>query len=182
VQLFRCSTLLEDCAFEGNTAVANGGGIHAVLGTATVRASSISQNLAYSGGGGLSWDAGGSTAWSLRLEDSLVTKNSAQIGVGGVRVFPNPQVPTLAIVASEVCGNAGGNIDGFYSADAASTVCECAGDIDASGVINGVDLSALLSVWGTAGAQYPRADANRDGLVSAADLAIVLSNWGPCAP
>jgi len=182
VQLFRCSTLLDDCAFEGNTAVANGGGIHVALGTATVRASSISQNLAYSGGGGLSWDAGGSTAWSLRLEDSLVTKNSAQSGVGGVRVFPNPQVPTLAIVASEVCGNAGGNIDGFYSADAASTVCECAGDIDASGVINGVDLSALLSVWGTAGVQYPRADANRDGLVSAADLAILLSNWGPCAP
>ena len=107
---------------------------------------------------------------------------SPQSGVGGVRVFPTPQSATMTLVATEVCGNADGNIEGFYTADAVSTVCDCAGDVDGSGVVNGVDLSALLSVWGTSGTQYPRADANRDGLVTAADLAIVLSSWGPCAP
>ena len=56
----------------------------------------------------------------------------------------------------------------------------CPGDVIANGVIDGADLSALLSVWGTDGGIYPRADTNSDGDVNAADLAADLSGWGAC--
>ena len=56
----------------------------------------------------------------------------------------------------------------------------CPGDIDESGTVNGVDLAAILAVWGSDGGKYPRADTNNDGEVNGADLATVLSSWGSC--
>ena len=61
-------------------------------------------------------------------------------------------------------------------------VCEqtpCAGDIATDGVVNGVDLAAVLNNWGTTGGALG-ADANGDGVVDGADLALVLNSWGPC--
>ena len=48
------------------------------------------------------------------------------------------------------------------------------GDLNNDGVVNGADLSILLSAWGTAD---PVADINGDGEVNGADLSILLSNW-----
>ena len=48
------------------------------------------------------------------------------------------------------------------------------GDVDGNGVVNALDLAALLSAWGTNDAA---ADLNDDGTVNAADLAILLSAW-----
>lgn len=56
----------------------------------------------------------------------------------------------------------------------------CPGDVIANNIIDGADLAALLSVWGTDGGIYPRSDVNADGTVNAADLAAVLSGWGAC--
>ena len=56
----------------------------------------------------------------------------------------------------------------------------CPGDVNESGMVNAVDLAAVLASWGTDGGKFPRADANRDGTVDALDLAQVLSDWGPC--
>ena len=54
--------------------------------------------------------------------------------------------------------------------------CACTGDLDDSGVIDGADLSTLLSQWNEAGT----ADLDRDGFVGGADLAILISSWGLC--
>ncbi|MFM7261454.1 MAG: hypothetical protein ACKO3W_12710, partial [bacterium] len=48
-------------------------------------------------------------------------------------------------------------------------------DINGDGVVDGADLSILLSVWGD---EYPPADLDFDGEVGASDLAILLSVWG----
>ena len=56
----------------------------------------------------------------------------------------------------------------------------CPSDVDQSGAVNGVDLAAILNVWGTDGGKYPRADINHDGIVNGADLAEILNAWGPC--
>ena len=56
----------------------------------------------------------------------------------------------------------------------------CPGDTNDSGVVNAVDISIILSAWGTDGGKFPRADANNDGTVDASDLSIVLAGWGPC--
>jgi hypothetical protein len=58
--------------------------------------------------------------------------------------------------------------------------CPCAGDADANGVVDAIDLAIVLARWGSAPKDYPRADANGDGTVDAQDLAAVLSAWGPC--
>jgi formylglycine-generating enzyme required for sulfatase activity len=56
----------------------------------------------------------------------------------------------------------------------------CAGDVIPDGLINGVDLAAVLSAWGTTGQGQFSADANRDGIVDGIDLSYVLSGWGNC--
>jgi CxxC motif-containing protein (DUF1111 family) len=53
----------------------------------------------------------------------------------------------------------------------------CAGDLDGSGAVDGVDLGSLLASWGAASAT---ADLNGDGVVNGIDLGIVLANWGAC--
>ena len=63
----------------------------------------------------------------------------------------------------------------------AGVSCEpCTADIDESGTVSGVDLAALLGVWGTDGGKYPRADIDGSGTVDAGDLAVLLNSWGPC--
>jgi len=49
------------------------------------------------------------------------------------------------------------------------------GDLDGNGVIDGADLAALLSAWGT---DDPEADLDHDGVVGGPDLAILLGGWG----
>lgn len=55
--------------------------------------------------------------------------------------------------------------------------CSCPGDINISGTVDGADLGALLSTWGTSG---PAADLDGNGVVNGADLGILLANWGAC--
>jgi len=47
-------------------------------------------------------------------------------------------------------------------------------DLNGDGVVNGADLAALLTQWGTSGP----ADFNNDGVVNGVDLALLLTNWG----
>ncbi len=61
------------------------------------------------------------------------------------------------------------------SVNAAGTPSPVLGDLNGDGHVDGVDLSILLSAWGTANSV---ADINHDGNVSGADLAALLSNWG----
>jgi hypothetical protein len=56
----------------------------------------------------------------------------------------------------------------------------CPADVIENGIVDGADLAAVLTVWGTDGGIYPRADANGDGVVNGADLAVVLGAWGVC--
>jgi Dockerin type I domain len=57
--------------------------------------------------------------------------------------------------------------------------CNCRADIARDGIVNGIDLAAVLNNWGTPGGPF-NADINGDGDVNGADLSEVLSAWGPC--
>lgn len=50
-------------------------------------------------------------------------------------------------------------------------------DINLDGRIDGLDLAALLAVWGPVSPPLPRADINRDGVVGGTDLAQLLAAW-----
>jgi hypothetical protein len=64
--------------------------------------------------------------------------------------------------------------------DGIPNVCQCPGDVTANNTVDGVDLAALLSAWGSNGQGQFMTDIDGDGIVSGADLAYVLSGWGPC--
>ena len=120
------------------------------------------------------------TASLADLVACTVTGNSAPFG-GGVRVDPPVATSTVTILATEVCANTLWNIVGPYTeVGSVSSVCDCRGDIDGNGLINALDIAALLTVWGTDGDSYPRTDGNHDGIVNAQDLAILLDAWGVC--
>jgi hypothetical protein len=59
-------------------------------------------------------------------------------------------------------------------------VCECLADITGGGVVDAIDLAAILGAWGTSGQGKFDCDINDDGTVDAQDLAIVLGGWGTC--
>lgn len=64
--------------------------------------------------------------------------------------------------------------------DGVPDACQCPADVVENGVVDGSDLAAVLTSWGTDGGIYPRADTNADGVVDGADLATVLGGWGAC--
>ena len=53
----------------------------------------------------------------------------------------------------------------------------CPEDINGDGIVDVLDLLALLAAWGNPGGPE---DVNGDGIVDVLDLLMVLAAWGPC--
>ena len=66
--------------------------------------------------------------------------------------------------------------------DGGGSCTPCSGDVASDGMVDGVDLAAVLSQWGTQGSGTFNADIDDSGLVDGGDLALVLGGWGPCPP
>ena len=56
---------------------------------------------------------------------------------------------------------------------------QCLADVNHDNFVNGSDLTAILSTWGTNGGSVG-GDINSDGTVNGIDLAFVLTGWGVC--
>ena len=54
---------------------------------------------------------------------------------------------------------------------------QCLADVNHDHSVDGTDLTAILSTWGTNGGSVG-GDTNGDGIVNGLDLAFVLSGWG----
>lgn len=68
---------------------------------------------------------------------------------------------------------------GFWSG--ASATPACAGDTNGDGLVNGADLSVLLSQFGQTVSPGTGADFNSSGSVNGADLSVLLARFGtPC--
>jgi hypothetical protein len=63
------------------------------------------------------------------------------------------------------------------SARPCSQAAGCTGDLNADGLVNQLDLGAVLAAWGQPGGTT---DLNGDGITSGPDVAAVLSSWGMC--
>ena len=121
---------------------------------------------------------------SPTLNNCTFTGNTAGSSGGGMQSSNNSN-PTLTNCI--LCSNTPLQISGLYTdlgGNCIMTSCYdcflCPGDINGNGAVDGVDLAALLSTWGTDGQGEFDCDIDDDGIVSGIDLAFILSGWGSC--
>jgi hypothetical protein len=206
--LLRCTGEVRNCAFRGNTATADGGGLqanqgsvrvidtvvegnvtnsrggglHLVQGTPTLTRVQVLGNLSSNLMGGISWFSSGSPTALLTLEGCTVSGNTALISYGGLGITDTGLAAASATLqGTTVCQNTprpnvGG---GRWSDNGSNTVCDCAGDLNLDGAVNGADLGLMLSSWGPCAATCTY-DQNADGVINGADLGLLLSSWGAC--
>ncbi len=172
-----------DCVIEQNSANSRGGGLHLVQGTPTLVRVSVNGNVSSNLMGGLSWFSVGSPQALLAFDDCVVTNNTALVSLGGVGITDSGgAVASMTISGSTICSNTprpniGG---GRWSNLGDNSICDCTADLTLDGIVDGVDLAALLSQWGSSGGGFYPADIDGSGVVDGGDLGIVLGGWGPC--
>ncbi len=181
LQIYGGAMTVVDCTIAGNYTNSRGAGAHVVLGVQEFTRVAITGNYSNNAAGGLSWVPDGGVLAHLTLDDCTVTGNTAEKVIGGIGAVDDGGGPKLALLSTLVCSNTPmPNAAGPFTADSASEICDCRGDVIQDGLVNGVDLAAVLTAWGTSGGPTSRADCNRDGIVGGPDLTIVLSGWGVC--
>lgn len=174
----------ESCSFTENFSILYGGAVHAIQGDHTFSNCNFTLN-------GVQWigsiprtDYGGSISWwagagaTLTIENCSIVDNEAKIEGGGLWVRPG--YDTVEISNTTICTNAPQNVVGRYIDLGGNTVCDCIGDFNGDGVVDGADLSVLLGFWGVCNEVDCIADLNFDGVINGMDLTILLGRWGVC--
>ena len=175
-----------DCTFLNNASGELGGAIHAFGGSPTISGSVFTDNLSGTSGGAISWGAYGGT---ILIENCTAVDNSCFKGIGG-GLYSNPapdadSADTVTVAGSSLCNNAPDQIAGAtYIDGGGNQLCGCIGDISFDGIVDGQDITIMLSTWGVCDSDDPLdclADFDGNGIVNGADLTTILSNWGVCS-
>ena len=170
---------LTDVVIQGNTCNSRGGGMHLVQGRPVLTRVTVTSNHSDNIVGGLSWYGNSSPSAYLTATNCSVTGNNASGSQGGIGIT-DPTISTMSLQDSTVCNNLPRpNITGRWTDLGGNTICDCAGDFNLDGVVNGADLGLMLSSWGLCGSNCS-ADLNGDAVVNGADLGLLLSAWGIC--
>ena len=180
LQLYGGSPVVEDTVIEGNVCNSRGAGLHVVDGTPTLRRTSVLNNQSSNVVGGISWVPANSPSAFLTIDGCSVTNNGAALVQGGIGIADDPGTTKMSLQSTTVCNNLPRpNVVGRWIDLGGNTVCDCVGDFNVDGVVNGADLGLMLSSWGPCGVNCPY-DLNADGQINGADLGLVLSAWGVC--
>ena len=171
---------VEESTVENNTCDAGrGGGVHIYAGAPTLLDTMIRFNESGSISGGLSWVPDGDAAAFLELEGCTISDNTAAAVWGGIGIIPDDGPSKISLKGSTVCDNTPlPNIAGEWIDLGSNTNCDCPGDLNFDGEINGVDLAQVLIDWGDC--DGCTSDIDGDGTVGGNDLAQVLTSWGEC--
>ncbi|MEI6129030.1 MAG: right-handed parallel beta-helix repeat-containing protein [Planctomycetota bacterium] len=164
--------LLIDCEFTDNVASnpqgapqAGGGAIYVGNNTLTLTRCSFTANASNYYGGAL-FVTGGSNPGRVNLQSTRICGNTA------------PNGPQIGMSAGAII-----NMDAYSCVSNACKNCTvappCPTDFNLDRVVNAVDLSVMLSAWGSCKSNCP-SDLNADGVVNAVDLSEMLSTWGAC--
>ena len=177
--------IFENCTFTENTAVTYGGGVYAIQGNHTFSNCTFTANgrvwfkpfaRRTDYGGGFGWFAGNDA--TLTVVGCSVLDNTGKINGGGIWVRPG--YDTIEIQDSVICDNDLPNIAGRYIDLGGNDVCDCLGDLNGDGIVNGADIANIIAFWGPCQTVDCAADINYDGVINGADLAQVLGAWGVC--
>jgi hypothetical protein len=178
--LFGGTPTMSDCSVVNNRANSRGGGLHLVSGVQLVERVDVSKNHSDNVVGGISWVPNENPAHFLRLVDVSVQNNTAAIVQGGIGVLQTDSSVRMSVQNSVACSNLPRpNVVGRFDDLGGNEICDCLGDVNLDGLVNGADLSLVLSSWGPCGGVCPY-DLNDDGIVNGSDLSKVLSEWGVC--
>ncbi|NBX32421.1 MAG: hypothetical protein EBR07_06765 [Planctomycetes bacterium] len=180
IQLYRGSPTVVDTIVENNTANSRGGGMHIVDGTPHLVRTVVRNNISSNVVGGVSWVPAGNTAAFLSFDGCNVTGNTAAVVQGGIGILEDGATTKVSLRGTSVCGNLPRpNVAGRFNDLGGNVICDCTGDLNLDGVVNGADLGLMLASWGPCGSSCPY-DLNVDGVVNGADLGLMLSAWGTC--
>ena len=176
--------LIEDTLVQGNYADGRAGGVHVTGGNHVLRRVDILDNECGNTVGGLSFVTLAEydpPTVTLLVEDCAVEDNLAGVSQGGFGILDDtPQTVQVTVRGTTVCGNTPRpNAYGPWADGGGNTICDCRGDVNTDGRVDGIDLASLLSQWGpnAAGASC---DFNLDARVDGTDLATMLAAWGNC--
>ena len=181
IQANQSAMNITDVVVESNVCNSRGGGIHMVQGTPTLTRVTVRNNQSSNLIGGVSWFATGSSTARLVMNACSVTGNTAAVTQGGLGISETLTLPVATTLqGTTVCNNTPRpNVSGRWIDLGGNTICDCVGDLNVDGVVNGADLGLMLSSWGPCGTNCPY-DLNADGQINGADLGLVLSAWGGC--
>jgi hypothetical protein len=182
LQLSQGAVDVIDTVIENNFCNARGGGAHLVQGAPILTRVTVRDNVSNNLIGGVSWYSIGAPGAALRMEACVVTGNSALVTQGGIGVSEALSLPpSMTLAGTNACANLPRpNVAGRWVDGGANVVCDCAGDLNADGLVNGVDLGTLLSAWGACTALSCPSDLDESGAVDGGDLGILLGDWGGC--
>ncbi len=187
IDIYEAWCTFDSCVFMGNSSPVRGGGVHSSNGSGIVtpNPSMVFQNCTISGntsGRGAAVDHDDSEPGvPLLLQSCTITGNTSTDDFPGNSAVAGAQVGIIRMTGSTVCSNQPRNVQPQCLTQDSSNnaVCDCIGDINGDRMVNGADISAVLSLWGP-DPTLPAADISGDGVVNGVDLAMLLSNWGPC--
>jgi hypothetical protein len=180
IQLYRGSPQVIDSIIENNSAGNRGGGMHLVGGTPALMQTIVRDNQSSNTVGGISWVPASQADAFLRITDCTIRGNTAINSSGGIGILSDGDQIKTGIQGTDVCANTPDpNITGVWNDLGANAACNCPGDLNADGIVDGADLGHLLGSWFACQGGCA-SDLNRDGVVNGADLGILLSAWGSC--
>jgi len=139
------SPTITNCTIGSNTTGQSGGGLFIRTGTPAISQCTIKGNVANEDGGGIYCrDNANATIINCFIEDNIA-------GEDGGGLTSDDSVP--AIGGTQFCGNEPSHIDGVWSNTGGnkffdSCSGDCLGDIDGNGVVDVIDLLAVIGAWG----------------------------------
>jgi|GEM_PF-465947 len=181
LQVNQSAMNITDVVVESNICNSRGGGIHLVQGTPTLTRVTVRNNQSSNLIGGVSWFATGSSTARLVMNACSITGNTAGVTQGGLGISETLSLPVAtSLQGTTVCNNTPRpNVTGRWLDLGGNTICDCSGDLNVDGVVNGADLGLMLSSWGSCSTNC-NSDLNSDNVINGADLGLLLSAWGAC--
>ena len=187
VDVYEAWCTFNTCTFSSNFAPVRGGAIHSSNGSGTIEPDprivlsgcTITGN---SSGRGAAVDHDDmEPGVPLLMQSCTITGNTSTDSFPGNAVIAGAQVGIIEMSGSQACSNQPRNVQPqcLTQDSSANTICDCLADINRDGIVNGADISSVLSFWGPDPA-LPAADISGDGVVDGHDLASLLGSWGPC--
>lgn len=176
VMLMRCRSVVAGCIVRRGSAGNHGGGVKVVNGFVDMLTCLIESNEAPTGGGVMYYETQDEeTAFNFHVAN--VAGNAAATG-GGFWSRPVGHGPAMTL--TRVCGNSPDNFSGPYEDLGFNQLCECPGDLNEDGMVDGTDLGLFLVYAGGDCEVGCPGDLDGDGEVGGGDLGMLLSLWGGC--